>query len=69
MINTKPRGPNADPASDVMFHVIVNVSVASASGNGWMQEKRIPVVKLKGHIFIQVDRPLFSPGDQGKKTQ
>jgi len=65
MINSTPERFKADPLNDVMFSVIVHVLVTSSSGNSWMQEKRIPVVKLNGHIFIQTDRPVYRPGDQG----
>ena len=67
MINSKPARLAVDLLSDVMFYVIVHVSVSSSSGNSWMQEQRVPVVKLKGHIFIQTDRPVYRSGDEGNK--
>ena len=52
--------------NDVMFYVIVEVSVRLSNENSWIQEKRIPVVKIKGHVFIQTDRSIYKPGDEGK---
>lgn len=54
---------------DIMFYVIIEFFVTTSSGTHWQQEKKLPVVKIKGHIFIKTDRPVYQPQDKGNDDE
>ncbi|XP_076820306.1 complement C3-like [Clavelina lepadiformis] len=50
--------------SDVICRNVIDVSVTTSGGLSWSQSKEVPVVRMKGHIFIQTDRPVYKPKDK-----